>query len=129
MIFKLIVEISGGAFNDFYMRLSEIGDILFIQDVFYIDLKDGFNKKSLLSLLKHCEFKNFYIQELTPDDVRGSLSMENSWLMQHFDKHIAKDIEKNNQDKLKTMLDNIEKANELLNNNAQLKKKNDTEGR
>lgn len=105
-----------------YEGLQKIGDILFADNTFYIWLDENKNKSSILSTLKKAKVTNFFVSEIREDMIDSTNnSFVSIWMKEHFNELTVQQFEAERQEQIQEMLDNIEKANQLLEERKQNK--------
>lgn len=105
-----------------YEGLQKIGDILFADNTFYIWLDENKNKSSILSTLKKAKVTNFFVSEIREDMIDSTNnSFVSIWMKEHFNELTVQQFEAERQEQIQEMLENIEKANQLLEERKQNK--------
>lgn len=105
-----------------YEGLQKIGDILFADNTFYIWLDKGKNKNNILSTLKRANVTDFFVSEIREDMINSiNNSFVSIWIREHFNELTIQQFEAERQEQIQEMLNNIEKANQLLEERKQNK--------
>ena len=107
MGFKIYLDVANCDLGNLIEKLRKIGDIIFVNNSLYIWLVDGKDKKSLSSLIKRQGVVEFFLQEITEDNVDKENGFAFAWAREH-------PFEAKKQPELQQMLDNINKAREML---------------
>lgn len=131
MGFKIYLDVANCDLGNLIEKLRKIGDIIFVNNSLYIWLIDGKDKKSLSSLIKRQGVSEFFLQEITEDNVDKENGFAFAWAKEHLNKRAVAAFEAKKQPELQQMLDNIKKAKELLEERieeAKNKQNNDKEG-
>lgn len=131
MGFKIYLDVANCDLGNLIEKLRKIGDIIFVNNSLYIWLIDGKDKKSLSSLIKRQGVTEFFLQEITEDNVDKENGFAFAWAREHLNKKAVAAFEAKKQPELQQMLDNINKAREILEERieeAKNKQINDKEG-
>lgn len=131
MGFKIYLDVANCDLGNLIEKLRKIGDIIFVNNSLYIWLIDGKDKKSLSSLIKRQGVSEFFLQEITEDNVDKENGFAFAWAKEHLNKKAVAAFEAKKQPELQQMLDNIKKAKELLEERieeAKNKQNNNKEG-
>lgn len=131
MGFKIYLDVANCDLGNLIEKLRKIGDIIFVNNSLYIWLIDGKDKKSLSSLIKRQGVSEFFLQEITEDNVDKENGFAFAWAKEHLNKRAVAAFEAKKQPELQQMLDNIKKAKELLEERieeAKNKQNNNKEG-
>lgn len=131
MGFKIYLDVANCDLGNLIEKLRKIGDIIFVNNSLYIWLIDGKDKKSLSSLIKRQGVAEFFLQEITEDNVDKENGFAFAWAREHLNKKAVAAFEAKKQPELQQMLDNINKAREMLEERieeAKNKQNNDKEG-
>lgn len=131
MGFKIYLDVANCDLGNLIEKLRKIGDIIFVNNSLYIWLIDGKDKKSLSSLIKRQGVTEFFLQEITEDNVDKENGFAFAWAREHLNKKAVAAFEAKKQPELQQMLDNINKAREMLEERieeAKNKQINDKEG-
>lgn len=131
MGFKIYLDVANCDLGNLIEKLRKIGDIIFVNNSLYIWLVDGKDKKSLSSLIKRQGVTEFFLQEITEDNVDKENGFAFAWAREHLNKKAVAAFEAKKQPELQQMLDNINKAREMLEERieeAKNKQINDKEG-
>ena len=131
MGFKIYLDVANCDLGNLIEKLRKIGDIIFVNNSLYIWLIDGKDKKSLSSLIKRQGVSEFFLQEITEDNVDKENGFAFAWAKEHLNKRAVAAFEAKKQPDRHQMLDNIKKAKELLEERieeAKNKQNNDKEG-
>lgn len=114
MGFKIYLDVANCDLGNLIEKLRKIGDIIFVNNSLYIWLVDGKDKKSLSSLIKRQGVAEFFLQEITEDNVDKENGFAFAWAREHLNKKAIASFETKKQPELQQMLDNINKAREML---------------
>ena len=114
MGFKIYLDVANCDLGNLIEKLRKIGDIIFVNNSLYIWLVDGKDKKSLSSLIKRQGVTEFFLQEITEDNVDKENGFAFAWAREHLNKKVVAAFEAKKQPELQQMLDNINKAREML---------------
>lgn len=114
MGFKIYLDVANCDLGNLIEKLRKIGDIIFVNNSLYIWLVDGKDKKSLSSLIKRQGVTEFFLQEITEDNVDKENGFAFAWAREHLNKKAVAAFEAKKQPELQQMLDNINKAREML---------------
>ena len=114
MGFKIYLDVANCDLGNLIEKLRKIGDIIFVNNSLYIWLVDGKDKKSLSSLIKRQGVTEFFLQEITEDNVDKENGFAFAWAREHLNKKAVASFEAKKQPELQQMLDNINKAREML---------------
>lgn len=114
MGFKIYLDVANCDLGNLIEKLRKIGDIIFVNNSLYIWLIDGKDKKSLSSLIKRQGVTEFFLQEITEDNVDKESGFAFAWAREHLNKKAVSVFEAKKQPELQQMLDNINKAREML---------------
>lgn len=114
MGFKIYLDVANCDLGNLIEKLRKIGDIIFVNNSLYIWLIDGKDKKSLSSLIKRQGVSEFFLQEITEDNVDKESGFAFAWAREHLNKKAVSAFEAKKQPELQQMLDNINKAKEML---------------
>ena len=131
MGFKIYLDVANCDLGNLIEKLRKIGDIIFVNNSLYIWLIDGKDKKSLSSLIKRQGVTEFFLQEITEDNVDKENGFAFAWARERLNKKMVASFEAKKQPELQQMLDNINKAREMLEERieeAKNKQINDKEG-
>lgn len=114
MGFKIYLDVANCDLGNLIEKLRKIGDIIFVNNSLYIWLVDGKDKKSLSSLIKRQGVTEFFLQEITEDNVDKENGFAFAWARERLNKKAVASFEAKKQPELQQMLDNINKAREML---------------
>lgn len=125
--FKIIFDMDNSDIGLLVNHLSEISDFLFFDDSVYVWLKDGCDKKLLLSKIKKSKITNFYCTDIYLKQILGKNNILESFVAEHFTAWKIRQFEKEHQQELAQMIENIERASKLISN--QIKEQEAENGR
>lgn len=118
--FRIILDFEKIDLNKFLDSLSELGDVIFFNDNFYIWLSEKDNKRVLLKKVKNFSVKyktpNLLVLPLIYSDIRDKNNFLEIFVNEHLTSQRIKELNVKKQQDLKLMLENIAKANKLLEN-------------
>ena len=114
MGFKIFLDVSKADLGVLFEKLKRIGNMIFVNGDIYVWLYEGKNKKSLSSLVKRAGVADFFLQEITEDNVSKESGFAYAWCKEHLNEDSTKTFESKHQDDLREMLDNIKRAEGLL---------------
>lgn len=112
----------------FLSRLIEIGDLTIVDNSILIWIGDGKEKKDLLKSLKKSGVNEFFCEAIEYNDINkneDNYNYSTSWFIENYRKYSERWIEKEEQEILKQMYNNIEKAKEELARKQELSKNSD----
>lgn len=114
MGFKIFFDVSKVNLGVLLEKLKKIGNIIYVNSDLYIWLYEGKDKKSLSSAIKRAGVADFYLQEITEDNVNKETGFAFAWCREHLNEASVSSFESKHQEELQEMLDNIKKADQLL---------------
>lgn len=112
--YKICLDIHSIDLNILFDTISKIGDIIFFEGSPYVWLDYTIEKTSLMKKLKKLQISEFYCQDIEITDVQNTNNFLSIWFLEHYSEYQKSVLETQEQDKLKEMLSNIEKAKMLL---------------
>ena len=114
MGFKIFLDVSKADLGVLFEKLKRVGNMIFVNGDIYIWLYESKNKKSLSSVVKRSGVTDFFLQEITDDNVSKESGFAYAWCREHLNESATKDFESKHQDDLREMLDNIKRTEGLL---------------
>lgn len=114
MGFKIYLDIEAVDLKAVLDKLKKLGDFILVNGILYIWLEEGREKKSLSSALKRAGVTEFYLQEITEDNVEQESGFPFAWAREHLNEEVTKSFEEKHQEELQKMLDNVKKVSDLL---------------
>ena len=112
--YKLCLDIDNIDINTLFDKLSNIAEVFLSDDVIYVWLGFDVNKSQLMRRIKAAGITEFYCQPIEYSDIENRKDFLSLWYIEHFGDYQQRVLEKQKEDKLKEMLSNIKKAEELL---------------
>ena len=128
MIYKLVADWDEININDFVKDCQNNNiDVCFDGDRAYLYSKCG-TQSTFLNIWKR-ENKTFFLKEITEKPTNKFGSFVDNWICERFEQEERELIEAREQEELRRMKDNIDKAREDLRNRIELaRQENKTEG-
>lgn len=123
MGFKIFLDIQKVKLGKLLEGLGKIGDVIYVNNEIMVWLEEGKTRKSLVYLLKKLGVKEYFLREITEENVESEKDFAFAWSREHLNDTTIKEFEKKKQPELKQMLENIEKATELFNERIEEYKK------
>lgn len=113
-----------GTFGDLYKKLSQIGNILYIQNALYFgSTTPNCTEQKLKTVLRTCGYKNFFINVYTKDNLPHEDDFINGWILDQIMKVNVELYTQESQREFKRItqaLDKIEAmAHEVLDNSEE----------
>ena len=128
MIYKLVADWDEININDFVKDCQNNNiDVCFDGDRAYLYSKCG-TQSTFLNIWKR-ENKTFFLKEITEKPINKFGSFVDNWICERFEQEERELIEAREQEELRRMKDNIDKAREDLKKRIELaQQENKTEG-
>lgn len=128
MIYKLVADWDEININDFVRECQNNNiDVCFDGDRAYLYSKCG-TQSTFLNIWKR-ENKTFFLKEITEKPTNKFGSFVDNWICERFEQEERELIEAREQEELRRMKDNIDKAREDLRKRIELaRQENKTEG-
>lgn len=128
MIYKLVADWDEININDFVRECQNNNiDVCFDDDRAYLYSKCG-TQSTFLNIWKR-ENKTFFLKEITKKPINKFGSFVDNWICERFEQEERELIEAREQEELRRMKDNIDKAREDLRKRIELaRQENKTEG-
>lgn len=128
MIYKLVADWDEININDFVRECQNNNiDVCFDGDRAYLYSKCG-TQSTFLNIWKR-ENKTFFLKEITEKPINKFGSFVDNWICERFEQEERELIEAREQEELRRMKDNIDKAREDLRKRIELaRQENKTEG-
>lgn len=114
MAYKIYLNLSNVNMGELCKALGEIGDVIFFNNCFYIWTDGKADKNGILFALSEIGITEVYCEEIIDSKVSQETGFAFAWLSEHFKQVALQRAEDEHQSELRQMLDNIQKANELL---------------
>lgn len=99
-------------------NVAKIGDLTFIGEKLIVWLNDNKDKKDLIRTLKKAGIKEFFCESIDYSSIGKSENFDflSSWFMDEYNSYLIRIAEKQNQEALEEMYNNIQRAQALLDN-------------
>lgn len=114
-------------FNIFFDRLVSIGNVTIVENSVLIWLKDDVDKSALVKTLKKSKVLDFFCEPIEYENIgkEDNYNYMSAWFIDNYRNYTQRLVEKNNQETLREMYNNIERAKELLANKQECVKDSD----
>lgn len=99
-------------------KIIEVGSITMADNNIVVWLYDDKNKDDLIKVLKKAKIKDYFCEKIEYETIAKdkNFNFVSSWFMENYNAYLIRETEKKNQDALNAMYENIQKAEELLDN-------------
>lgn len=124
MGYEVFLNFSDIDIGEFYKNLSSVGEVIYTGDRLLVWLDEGKTKKSLYSKIKKSGINDFFCKELVRPSDNKVCSFVDTWICEKFNAEEIKKLERDRQDSLQKMNENLKRANELLEKVVQNRKQN-----
>lgn len=100
----------------FIQKIVSIGTITFCDDGVAIWLNDDIEKGDLIKCLKKLKISEFFCKQMEYGDINkeDAFNFISSWFMENYNAYLMREEEKRNKQELIQMYENIQKAQQLL---------------
>ena len=112
--YQLCLDINTISINTLFDKLMPIAEVLLQGDNIYVWLDFDHTKNNLTRRLNAAGVKEVYCRPVEYDDIVDRKDFLSAWYIEHYGDYQKKVLEMQEQDKLKEMLANLNKAQELL---------------
>lgn len=102
----------------FIKKVVTIGSVAFCDEGIAIWLNDDNTKEDLIKCLKKTKVKEFFCKSIEYDNINkeDDFNFLSSWFMENYNSYLIRETEKQNQQELERMYENIQMAQQLLDN-------------
>lgn len=99
-------------------KMIDVGSITITDNSIVVWLYDDKNKDDLIKILKKIKIKEYFCEQIEYETIgkEGNYNFISSWFMENYNSYLIRQEEKQNQKALNVMYENIQKAEELLEN-------------
>ena len=99
-------------------KIIEVGSITMADNNIVVWLYDDKNKDDLIKALKKAKIKDYFFEKIEYETIAKdkNFNFVSSWFMENYNAYLIRGAEKKNQDALNAMYENIQRAEELLDN-------------
>ena len=100
----------------FIQKIVSMGIITFCDDGVAIWLNDDVEKEDLTKCLKKLKISEFFCKQMEYGDINkeDTFNFISSWFMENYNAYLMREEEKRNKQELIQMYENIQKAQQLL---------------
>ena len=99
-------------------KIIKVGSITMADNNIVVWLYDDKNKDDLIKALKKAKIKDYFCEKIEYETIAKdkNFNFVSSWFMENYNAYLIREAEKKNQDALNAMYENIQRAEELLDN-------------
>lgn len=112
--YKLHFDVMNSDLTKFFDKLQDIGDSILVNNSVYVWLNDNCDKTGILSCFKKAKIKEYVCIPVKQKDVFGRNDFIEGWFNEHYSNYESRRLEEEHQEELQKMLDNIKRADKLL---------------